>query len=101
MDSRLRYIETLGSLENKNITVEEAQRLKPMLEERWRRALIEGPRHLADDLLFTLIGLYAYINGSTLSKYSMASEYLPRSARALPLFIRALMLSGSTDNSLS
>lgn len=53
----------LEKLENKAISVEEAQRLKPILEKRWRRALIEGPRHLADDLLFALIGLYAYIEG--------------------------------------
>lgn len=53
----------LQKLENKAITTEEATRLKPLLEERWRRALIDGDRELADDLLFTLIGLDAYIEG--------------------------------------
>jgi hypothetical protein len=51
----------LERLENRIISIDDAQRLRPMLEIRWRRALADEDKELADDILFTLIGLDAYI----------------------------------------
>jgi hypothetical protein len=53
----------LQRLENRTISIEDAMRLKPLLEKRRREAIIDGDKELADDLLFTIIGLDAYIEG--------------------------------------